>query len=151
VVTQPLVDPATVAAAYQELIASSFPRTTSLEAGVQVQTFTLPNGFQYSFSLHPKIIGTQTVHPNLGGGWDNYGLYVSFNRFDQGAIATGGGAAIAIAICAIPGVGWAACAVAAGLVGAATYYIAAYGMCPAKTPILRVHVTSMGFSTCNKS
>jgi hypothetical protein len=151
VVTQPLVDPATVAAAYQELIASSFPRTTSLEAGVQVQTFTLPNGIQYSFSQSSNILGSQAVHPNLGGGWDSHGLYVSFNRVDQAVVAGGGAAGIAAAICVIPGIGWASCAVAAALVTAAAIDIGLRGVCPTRTPILRVYVTQMGYSTCNRS
>jgi len=148
---QPLIDPVTVETAYQELTASDFPRTTSVEAGVQVQTFTLPNGVKFSFSQRSNSLDSRTVHPNLGGGWDSHGLYVSFNRVDQAAIAGGGAAAIAAAICVIPGIGWASCAVAAGLVTAAAIYIGAYGMCPTRASILRVHVTQMGYSTCNRS
>lgn len=78
----------------------------------------------------------------LGGGSDSRGWYVSFNRFDQQQLLGVGGGALALAICAIPAVGWLACGVAAILVGVATSYVIEYGRCPTSRPSLRVYVSS---------
>lgn len=135
----PDITPAQWAEAYQELSTSNYPRTTSVVDGQTVTTFDL-NGMSMSFTSSPTA-SPGHVTPDLGGGIDSNGPYVSFNRVDQGALAVGAGAGLAVAICAIPAVGWVACAVVAAIIAAATYYVAAYGVCSnKKKPILRVYV-----------
>ncbi|WBM80648.1 hypothetical protein KIV56_04375 [Cryobacterium breve] len=70
------------------------------------------------------------VTPYLSGGIDaKYGIYVDFNRTDQGVIVSGGGAGLAAALCFIPGVGIPLCVVAVSVVAAATAALAAHGLC----------------------
>ena len=82
----------------------------------------------------------------MAGGVDpKWGLYVDFNRTDQSVLASGGGAALAVALCAIPGVGWALCVVAAGVTAAATTAVVAHGLCK---NILRIYVQLLGSPAC---
>jgi hypothetical protein len=61
------------------------------------------------------------------GGTAGGGPYISFNRVDQSALLAGGVAALSVAVCAIPGVGWASCAALVGIVTIAAYYVNEYG------------------------
>lgn len=54
---------------------------------------------------------------------------IFLNRTDQGALAAGGAAFLAIAICAIPAIGWIGCAAVAAALTIAAFYIATNGLC----------------------
>ncbi|MDR5701695.1 hypothetical protein [Agromyces aerolatus] len=127
--------------AYSDLVASAVPRTRSHAdvAGIILTTFTLPTGSELTFTM-PEVTA------ELGGGWDErYGLYVEFNRTDQGVLLAGGGGALAVAMCAIPGVGIPLCIVAGGVVAAATTALAAHGLC---RNIMRVYAQMLGYPEC---
>lgn len=126
---------------YGDLLASDAPRTlTDVDAdGMILTTFTLPTGSEFTFE-------TPEVAAQLGGGWDGqYGLYVEFNRTDQGVLLAGGGGALAVAMCAIPAVGVPLCIVAGGVVAAATTALAAHGLC---RNIMRVYAQMLGYPEC---
>jgi hypothetical protein len=122
----PSVTPAQIAAAYAEIKASTVPRTTSVVGGITTEIFTLSNGTKLEFTA-PAVGG---IHPNLSVGSNSHGLYIELNRVDQGAIATGGAAAVGIAICA--------------------FYIASYGVCPSSKPNLRVFADQNVTPYCTK-
>jgi hypothetical protein len=142
----PSVTPAQIAAAYAEIKASTVPRTTSVVGGITTEIFTLSNGTKLEFTA-PAVGG---IHPNLSVGSNSHGLYIELNRVDQGAIATGGAAAVGIAICAIPAVGWVLCAVVAAILAIAAFYIASYGVCPSSKPNLRVFADQNVTPYCTK-
>jgi hypothetical protein len=132
---------AVIEEAYQDLLRSDVPRVTSGPDGDGIvrTTFTLPGGREMTFDR-------SEVGALLGGGWDGaHGLYVEFNRTDQGVIAGGGGAALATALCLIPGVGPALCIVAVAIVGAAAAGLAAHGMCG---NIMRIYAQLLGYPEC---
>lgn len=81
-----------------ELEASPFPRESFTEDGQEVTVYTLP-GLTYT-------IAEPMMSPMVSGGSNQYGIWVKFNNTEQKMIANGGGAALGVAICAIPGVGW---------------------------------------------
>lgn len=66
---------------------------------------------------------------SVGVGWT---IYIYLNRTDQGAVAAGGAAGLAVLICAVPAVGTAACAGVTAALVAAAYYIAVNGFCPSR-------------------
>jgi len=141
---------AQIDAAYVALRDSSVPRKTSTaKDGQAVTTFTLPTGSKMSFQeLKPEVATDLggVVTPYLGGGIDaKYGIYVDFNRTDQGVIVSGGGAGLAAALCFIPGVGIALCVVAVSVVAAATAALAANGLC---RNTMRVYIQLLGYPEC---
>lgn len=81
-----------------------------------------------------KAAAAGVVSPqfSVGVGW---GVYIYLNRIDQGAVATGAAAGLAVAICAIPAVNTFGCAAVAAVLATAAFYIAAYGMCPSRMEI----------------
>lgn len=128
-----------VAQALNELRATDVPRTVSLEDGRTATTFHFEEGFSMTFVEPGAVKGQAGL--DLGGGRDGWGIYVSFNRLDQQAILAGTGALLVAGICAIPGVGWVACGVAAALVAVAAVYLSDRGICTNNRQ-LRVYVTS---------
>lgn len=121
-----------------DLTASDVPRTTATVDGRTVHTFTIESPATGTFELsmvdvksEEEFVGDEgTMHPNLGGGWDSSGPYVSFNQVDQDALIAGTAGALVLAICLIPAVGTLACGVAGILVTVAGIYLVAYGKCP---------------------
>lgn len=103
-------------------------------------SYILQEGSELVMAM-PQIKGK--AGPNeLGAGWDGWkGPYISFNRTDQSALLAGGAAALSVAVCAIPGVGWASCAGLVGLVTIAAFYVNEYGRCSTSKPYLRVYLT----------
>lgn len=142
------VDAVTSAAAYRDLKASNVSRTRATVDGVAYDTFALTGGVALSFPVAAAPVGVQ---PQLAFGVDGIGPYISFNRIDQGALLSGGGAALATAICFIPGIGIPACIVAAGLTAAATAYLVANGICGSYRQILHVHYLTLGYPGCYRS
>ncbi|WP_156844898.1 hypothetical protein [Corynebacterium maris] len=107
------LDTETIVAAYNELIASDLPREHAHE-GEQTVTFTLKDGVELTL---PDFEAPQ---PYVSGGIDDNGFYIDFTPLEQDLIAGGGGVALGAAICAIPGVGWAACTVVGAIISGAT-------------------------------
>jgi len=81
--------------------------------------------------------GLGVTRPSLGGGatpdvsyrysWGKYAF--GFNTTEQQMIASGATTAIAAAVCLIPAIGWAACALIAVVVAVATTYVTRNGVC----------------------
>lgn len=143
------LDKAIVDSAHADLKAAGFPVRVETVNGVQLETFTLTDGTEFSFTVDETLMGTggKMASPQLGGGWNDTGLYISLNALDQQAIIAGGGAAIATAICFIPAVGIPACIAASAVVAAATVYLANAGLC-ANGDELFVYVNLLGYPEC---
>lgn len=88
--------------------------------------YTLPGGLQYTVS---PTTTAGTVGPMMSGGSNSYGVWVKFTAGEQRMIIGGGGAALATAICLIPGVGAGLCIVSAAIIAAAGIYITDHGVC----------------------
>jgi hypothetical protein len=116
-----------IAEAFAELSASDLPREMTVSRTETLTTFDL-EGTAVTFSKANRRGASET--PDLNGGYDKYGMYISFNSTDQEALVNGGAVALGVAICAIPGVGWIACGVVAVIIAIATTYINAHGICP---------------------
>ena len=144
-----ILDPAIIDGAYVDLKAAGFPVQLERVNGVDLETFTLPNGTEFSFTAHPAAPKDSEggMSPMLGGGINGTGIYISFNALDQQAIIAGGGAALAAAICFIPAVGIPACIAASAVVAAATVYLANAGLC-ANRDELFVYVNLLGYPEC---
>ncbi|TFD90512.1 hypothetical protein [Cryobacterium serini] len=132
------LDDATISAAFADLQASDAPRSESMENGKSLVTFTLPTGSTLTFER-------DAIQLMLGGGYGQWGLYVDFNRTDQGILLSGGGAGLATALCFIPGVGIPMCIIAATVVAAATAALVAHGVCGGT---MRVWAQQFGFTEC---
>jgi len=117
--------PTQIADALAELRASPVPRESEL-VGSTIQTrFQFNKDFGMTF-VEPA---PGAISPQLAGGWDGGGAYILFNQFDQDVIISGAGLALGAAICAIPGVGWAACTVVGVIIGAGALYLSYNGKC----------------------
>ena len=140
----PQITESDIEGAFAELTASDLPRTTQVQLGGTVTTFDL-NGVKLSFTTNASrgaLDGvSRAVTPDLGGGWDTRGMYISFNSLDQQALIAGGAVALGAAICLIPAVGQIACAVVGVVLTVATVYVANHGIC-SKSRTLRVYPTS---------
>lgn len=132
-----------------DLKTSDLPRSEAVVDGQTVLTFIIDSPELGEFEM--KVVDLQNedefapgdgmVQPQIGGGWDSGGPYVTFNNFDQSVLIGAGGAALVLAICAIPAVGQIACGVAGIIVAAATAYVVEYGRCPNKGD-LKVYVAT---------
>ncbi|MFS0703455.1 hypothetical protein AB6N23_02925 [Cellulomonas sp. 179-A 9B4 NHS] len=132
---------ADIDAAFAELSSSDLPRTVTRSGGTVSTTFNL-EGIDFTFTDKNRLAaGTNAATPQIGGGWDTRGLYVSFNTTEQQAIAAGATAALAAAICFIPGVGTVACVVAGVVIAVATTFLVANGICRGGKH-LRIYPTS---------
>lgn len=118
------LSPETIAQGIEEL-KSALPNTEVVDSNGTKTTFTLPNGSEMTL-VSPT---TPEVQPRLGGGSDNHGPYISLNPFDQDAVIAGGGWALGLAICAIPVVGVAGCAVTGATLAAAGLYLSYNAKC----------------------
>lgn len=135
------LSPELVSQARDELVQAKVPVERSIVGTEMSETFTLEDGTQLRFS-------SSVISSRLGGGvHSKYGIYVEFNKLDQQALIAGGGVALGAAICAIPAVGWAACAVVGTIIAIATTYIAANGLCGGNRQ-LRVYMQLLGNPQC---
>lgn len=136
--------PAQADVGYRQLVAALKAAGATSSNGLV--SYNLPGYGEIALSeptTGATLLGGGGAHAMLNGGWDGWsGPYVVFNRIDQGALAAGAAAALALAICAIPAVGQAACVGAAFIVTTAAFYVAAYGACSGSTPNLREYVWS---------
>ncbi|MDR1634277.1 MAG: hypothetical protein LBS27_05030 [Bifidobacteriaceae bacterium] len=109
--------------------------TAGLPEGWTVHT--LPTGSVVA--VPPSKPGTGEVTPLIDVGFA-VGLYIYLNARDQKALVAGEAAALAVLICAVPGVGQVACAAITGvLVAAATWIIDRGGICVGNKPELEIH------------
>ncbi|WP_018134006.1 hypothetical protein [Acaricomes phytoseiuli] len=109
---------------------SSVPQSEDTATSLKKTTFTFPQGFSLTFVEDQTIQDPTKIQLRIGGGTDSGGSYILFNQFDQDMLMSGSGALLNAAICAIPGVGWAACAGVTALVIAATIAVSNAGKCP---------------------
>ncbi|AQX81799.1 hypothetical protein BWO91_19210 [Plantibacter flavus] len=119
--TLPSISEADVRQAFVELKAAAVPFQEELLGGTVTTTFSLGAGLDLTFVDPPST--------RIGGGIDGGGMYVLFNALDQNLIIGGSGFAIGAAICAIPGVGRAACLVVGGLITIAFAVLSNWGVC----------------------
>lgn len=116
-----------------DLLQSTLPRVEHKVGDQSVTTFTLRPGTTISVGDDSLDRGAR-----LGAGNDGL-LYIQLNRTDQQALVNGSAAALGVALCAIPAVGWVACAGIAAALGVATVYVNAHGLCPTSKPQLRLY------------
>lgn len=105
-------------------------RTETSANGTRTLTYTSSDGFALVLSEPAEKRSTGGITPqfSVGGcGWFNVCIYL--NRTDQGALAAGAAAFLAVAICVIPAVGWIGCAAVAAALAIAQHYIATNGFC----------------------
>ncbi|ROQ40805.1 hypothetical protein EDF46_0167 [Frondihabitans sp. PhB188] len=124
------------AQAYREFNSTELDREYSRSAGVETATFHVTPDLSLTL-VNPESIGEVgeeiTRDSRLGVGKTKYGYWFSFNQFDQNVLSnTLITAGIVAAICAIPGVGAVACALAGIVVGVAVSYIHKKGVCSQK-------------------
>jgi len=100
-------------------------RSVRVSAGVRTLTYAAADGVALSLQFP---VSSTTPSPKLGvGGCGFLQLCVYFNRTDQGAIAAGAAAGLAVLICAVTSP--AGCAAAAVVLAMAAYYIDHFGIC----------------------
>jgi len=121
--------------AFKELERSSIPRMVTLTPNGREVTFSTAQGLSFtmvdpaSISIRPGPTPV-TVEPQVSGGFNPYGTWIGFSPTDQSVLIGGVGATlITAAICAVPGVGWAACTVVGVIVTVAVGYLMANGVC----------------------
>ncbi|WCD93816.1 hypothetical protein [Microbacterium sp. nov. GSS16] len=135
------LDPDVFLHGLEELEASPVERNEITEDGhtfyqyvVPEGSLTLPSAADVRAAIDadasaPSSAPSDVITPFLEVRFSGIKMAVGFNTVDQQALAAGGGAAVAAALCLIPGVGWAACTVIGIVVGVATTYLVANGIC----------------------
>lgn len=119
----------------EQLLASDIPRTVTEDQTRTLYTFHLdvdgegvPDNYVLDYTL--AVADDGIITPMLSGGSNQHGPYIDLNGFDQDLVISGGAAAIGLAACAIPGLGWVSCvAITAGLTVAAVA-LSNNGKCP---------------------
>lgn len=122
-----------------ELANSSLERTRH----VNFTTYNLGRGVEISILDEAVVKDRIANSPQLSGGTWSGGFYVKFNNTDQQALVNGGAFLLGAAICAIPAVGWVACAVVGAIIAIATTYVNARGICT-KNRQLRINMDWAG-------
>lgn len=135
------LDPDVFLRGLEELEASPVERNEVTEDGhtfyqyvVPEGSLTLPSAADVRAAIDadasaPSSAPSDVITPFLEVRFSGIKMAVGFNTVDQQALAAGAGAAVAAALCLIPGVGWAACTVIGIVVGVATTYLVANGIC----------------------
>jgi hypothetical protein len=113
----------------RELDASHLRASVAAESGIVVRKYRLGIGVTLTV---PDVLGSRGHMPLssslIGAGYDDgRGVYISFNKTDQTALASGAGAALGGAICFA---GPVACGIAATVIAVALVYINDQGLCP---------------------
>ncbi|MCY1718630.1 hypothetical protein OVA26_16960 [Microbacterium sp. SL62] len=118
----------------EALVASDLPRTVTEENGVTRYSFELtpegegvPAGYVMDYTVEVHDDGA--IVPMLAGGSNQHGPYLDLNQFDQDLVISGGAAAIGLAACAIPAVGWVSCAAITAALTIAAVALAHNGKC----------------------
>jgi len=137
-VDAPPLDTATFLQGLKELESSPVPREAILDAGQLFYRYSVPEGaltlpsaedVEAAMRAGGEIKDDRNFAPFLTVHFSGARTAVGFNTVDQQALASGAAAGVAAALCAIPGVGWAACALIGVVVGVATTYIVSNGIC----------------------
>jgi hypothetical protein len=131
------LDPAVFLEGLVQLEASTVPRETLTDGGntyhryiVNQGALTLPSADDVRAAMESgESDDLDAMRPFLEARFSGMRMAIGFNTVDQQALAAGGGAAIAAALCVIPGVGWAACAVIGVVVSVGTTYVLRNGIC----------------------
>ncbi|MFY9713358.1 MAG: hypothetical protein WAK00_07785 [Microbacterium sp.] len=133
------LDPEVFLQGLEELEASPAQRNKITEDGytfyqyvVPEGSLTLPSAADVRAAIEADAsaeVPSDVITPFLEVRFSGIKMAVGFNTVDQQALAAGGGAAVAAALCLIPGVGWAACTIIGIVVGVATTYLVANGIC----------------------
>lgn len=122
----------------EQLEASSVQREIAHDEGLSYYRYTVDAGslvlpraddVRAALEAEDAARAPREFTPYLEGRFSGGKTAVGFNTIDQQALASGGGAAIAAAICLLPGVGWAACAVVGIVVSVTTTYLVKNGIC----------------------
>jgi hypothetical protein len=134
-----VLDPNVFLEGIEQLEASPVRRQTITDDGhtyyryiVSEGALTLPSAADIRGAMEEAAeseAAARTIAPFLEARFSGIKMAIGFNTVDQQALAAGGGAAVAAAICLIPAVGWAACAVIGVVVSVATTYIFKNGIC----------------------
>ncbi|UQB05749.1 hypothetical protein [Clavibacter nebraskensis] len=122
------VKPESVSELVHELDASRLPASFTVESGVAVREYRVGSGVTV---IVPEVLGDSQHGPLssslIAAGYDKRrGVYISFNKTDQTALASGAGAALGAAICFA---GPVACGIAATVIAVALVYINDRGLC----------------------
>lgn len=129
------ITPAEFQAALQGLEASGVPRTvvetdeaTFYEYNFDEGSITLPSEETFLATADGEVAQPDpgTVSTMIEFITKGQYMAVGFNKAEQAALTAGGGVAIGLALCAIPG----ACVISTILVAGATGYLAEQGLCP---------------------
>ncbi|MGB3374863.1 MAG: hypothetical protein WBA87_06970 [Microbacterium sp.] len=134
-----VLDPGVFLQGLEELEASSAQRNEIAEDGYTFYQYVVPEGsitLPSAADVRAAIEADASAHapsdaitPFFEVHFKGIKTAVGFNTVDQQALAAGGGAAVAAAICLIPAVGWAACTVIGVVVSVATTYLLVNGIC----------------------
>ncbi|MER0093668.1 hypothetical protein [Corynebacterium sp. KPL2838] len=125
------ITPEVLDQAFEELINSDVPRTVNDDSTV---TFDLEH-------MDLTLRDPHAVTPYVSGGKENGGFWVEFTPLEQDMIISGSGFALGTAICAIPGVGWAARTVVGAIITGATVVLSHNKGCNKR---IKVHYTWAG-------
>jgi hypothetical protein len=113
------ITPEVLDQAFEELINSDVPRTVNDDSTV---TFDLEH-------MDLTLRDPHAVTPYVSGGREDGGFWVEFTPLEQDMIIGGTGFALGTAICAIPGVGFAACTVVQGILAGAAVVLSHHKKC----------------------
>ncbi len=125
------ITPEVLDQAFEELINSDVPRTVNGDSTV---TFDLEH-------MNLTLKDPYAITPYVSGGREKGGFWVEFTPLEQDLIISGSGFALGAAICAIPGVGWAACTVIGAIISGATVVLSHHKKCNDR---IRIHYTWVG-------
>lgn len=125
------ITPEVLDQAFAELINSDVPRTVNDDSTV---TFDLEH-------MDLTLKDPHAITPYVSGGTEEGGFWVEFTPFEQDLIISGSGFVLGAAICAIPGVGWAACTVVGAIITGATVALSHHRKCNDR---IKIHYTWVG-------
>lgn len=127
----------------QELEASPIPRKVAAAGSIAGYTYILPEG-QLTLPSSAAIeaaastsegevsgtVGSEAgMEPNISVRLKGSRVAIGFNTTEQQMLGSGAAAALTVAICAFPFVGWLACGVASVAVAVGTAYVLRNGIC----------------------
>lgn len=118
-------------------------------------SLTLPAAQNFSGDLPVQYVGygdsVRDASTYFDVRFSGIKMAIGFNTVDQQALASGGAAVVTAAICAIPAVGWVACASIGVVVGVATTYVLANGICSRERILWWYDVSGGSTVECRKS
>lgn len=109
---------------------SSVPYSERKVRSTNKVTFEFPQGFSITFVDKQGDRAGKPIRSRANGKIDRGGSYITLNRFEKDMLMEGSRALLIAAICAIPGLGSAACAGITAIILAATSAVTRTGKCP---------------------